>query len=387
MVRIHTISVDTPDIFPGGVVAGHVLLIADEQIQARAVRLTLVGKERVHITRRRSGKRRHEEYTFHYHAEKEIINETVTLFGWPVGVQGGPVFLEAGRQYFFPFTFKIPSYCLPSCKHSAKKNINYRLESCVDRPWKLDFECKQSILVLPNAHMAPTIPNYYNELELRHYLAECFCFRKGCVKVRIQLEKPGYWWLENVPVEVVVDNSLCSALIRRVGVQYLIVSTYLADGKVDTFEHELAGTEFCLRNGHIPAKAGPVRLRHLFDHQDFVLDQRFPTSTIHGKITTHKFVIRANVVYKFGGYATELPIFAADGPARPSDPNQSVMGGMAVVNVEKPPKADKTSVDDYGFGLHYLSLDSGDPDCCTPGCAWPDDESPVFERTGGYGVD
>ncbi|GMH43178.1 hypothetical protein BSKO_11100 [Bryopsis sp. KO-2023] len=389
MVRIYCITLDSADIFPGGVVTGHVLLETSERIKARGVRLSLLGVEKVHIIRRRKDSKGNRK-VYHYVAERELVSERVTLFGWPKGAQGDPVFLEAGRQYSFPFKFSIPFHCLPSCEYNESKRISYRIDSCVDRPWRFDYSCKASVWVFPNAHVDFVPPHYSTELEQRHIPKVCFCFGRGALKLRIELVKTAYWWLENIPVEVLVDNSECKSPIRKFKVQLAIVSTYVAKGRVDTHEHQLAVKEFPLSNGEIPPNAQEVKFRHTFDRQQYVYDQRFPSSTIHGEFITHKFVIRATVKYWFGKYSTELPIFIADGPSRPSDSNQPVNDPDAAAAVQK--DHDKkplwANAPPYASGYYpdYPTEDSGLMFDRMPIGKWPDEDIPLFEKTEDYGT-
>ncbi|GMH34049.1 hypothetical protein BSKO_01883 [Bryopsis sp. KO-2023] len=382
MGRVHSITLDSPNVFQGGVVTGHVLLETEpnKKIKARGVHITLVGQEKVDVTRKvNTGETRR---TVHYRAEKEFINETVTLLGLPKGTSGDPVFLEAGRQYSFPFKFNLSRECLPSCEYSDAKRIFYRLESCVDRPWKFDLSCETKLRVLPDTHVASASSNYCTRL--RQHLAPrvCCCFGKGALKLEIDLVKTAYWWLEEIPVELLVDNSDCDSTITKVKAQLAIVSTYVAKGEVDTHEHELAVEEFPLPNGRIQPNAPAVKFGHKFGKQKYPDNHRFPTATVHGEHIGHKFVVRLTAKYSFGEYSSELPFFVADGPSRPSNPNAPVHNGeaQAVVDDEKPPMDSATPVDEmydssqmYNAGQMYDRVQAGT------------DEAPMFERKEEYG--
>ncbi|GMH43186.1 hypothetical protein BSKO_11108 [Bryopsis sp. KO-2023] len=136
MVKRYCIALDNYDVYPGGTVTGQVFLEINERTKARAVRLSLVGKEKVYITRSNGQGKTSSTYC----AKRKFVDEQVTLLGLPKGT-----FLEKGRQYSFPLSFSLPRDCLPSCGHNVGNRIVYEIKSWVDRPMKLDLKCRAEL--------------------------------------------------------------------------------------------------------------------------------------------------------------------------------------------------------------------------------------------------
>ncbi|GMH43190.1 hypothetical protein BSKO_11112 [Bryopsis sp. KO-2023] len=377
MVKRYCIALDNYDVSPGGAVTGQVLLETNERTKARAVRISLVGKEKVHITRSNG------QSQTSYYAKRKLVDEQVTLLGLPKGSDGDPIFLEKGRQYSLPLRFSLPRDCLPSCGHNAGNRIFYEIKSWVDRPMKLDLKCRAELRMLPDVHVASVPQNYFAEVDRRLVPRFCFCCcGKGFVQIKIKLPKASFWWREPIPVEVLVDNSECRSPIKYFKVELVIVSTYAARGHVDTHRHQLAGKVFHLSNGQILAHAHEVKFRHTFDESQYQYNWQLPTATVHGAHITHQFIMKATAGYSLGRSSVKLPIFFADGPSNPRGFNQP-SAAPPKVDAEAPPRASAAPTSDSGRHPTYNSQESDSEQMYQqmPSDSWAADDAPMYERT------
>ncbi|GMH43191.1 hypothetical protein BSKO_11113 [Bryopsis sp. KO-2023] len=247
---------------------------------------------------------------------------------------------------------------------------------------KLDLKCSADVRMLPDVNLDSVPRNYFAEVDRRLVPRLCCCFGRGFVRIKIKLPKASFWWREPIPVEVLVDNYECRSPIKHFKVKLEIVSSYAAQGHVDTYRHELAGKEFHLSNGQILAHAQEVKFRHTFDESQYQYEWPLPTLTVQGAHITHQFTVKATAGYSLGRSSVSLPIFVADGPSNPRGFNQP-SAAPPEVHAEAPPRASAAPASDSG---RHPTHNSQEPDSermykQMASDSWEADDAPMYERT------
>ena len=249
-----TYTTQDPVYRPGDWVSGHVIIMMNEKIQARAVRLWFQGLECVKIvrkvetqTKRRTsgrGRRRHTQPRVQYQTfinSSFFVNERPTLMGRPknTGTFVDNVYLNANQHYAFPFQFLIPPQAPPTYFHDAGKYIKYLLYSNIDRPLKTDYHSIREIQVLPplHVHKIPLGPHCHETTKAIKYL---WLFNAGALKYRIQLMQNIVSVGSSIPIVCTLEPILLNVSISQISAVLTVKGRFFAQGQEDHTAEELS---------------------------------------------------------------------------------------------------------------------------------------------------
>lgn len=151
-----------------------------------------------HNVRGSDGKH-HTKYT-HYSGHEMYCNNEYYLVG-----NGGEMELPAG-QYNYPFQYQVP-ITAPSSFEGVHGHIRYTAKAVMDRPWKIDNECKVAFTVVCPLDLN-TLPQVKQPIQYensKHFC--CLWCKSGPLTVTIRLPVSGYVPGQTIPFQIEIENA------------------------------------------------------------------------------------------------------------------------------------------------------------------------------------
>ncbi|KAJ1521957.1 hypothetical protein ONE63_002288 [Megalurothrips usitatus] len=189
--------------YAGQVVTGRVFVGIDKPKKIRGITIKFKGEAEVKWTEshnvRGSDGKHHTKYT-HYSGHEMYCNNEYYLVG-----NGGEMELPAG-QYNYPFQYQVP-ITAPSSFEGVHGHIRYTAKAVMDRPWKIDNECKVAFTVVCPLDLN-TLPQVKQPIQYensKHFC--CLWCKSGPLTVTIRLPVSGYVPGQTIPFQIEIENA------------------------------------------------------------------------------------------------------------------------------------------------------------------------------------
>ncbi|XP_050542936.1 arrestin domain-containing protein 3-like isoform X2 [Daktulosphaira vitifoliae] len=188
---------------PGQTVSGRVLVVTNESVKIRSIKMKIKGEASVkwveEETRRNDNGETH-NYTEDYTAEEEYFENKFTLVGG-----GGETRLEEG-EHVYPFSITLPQQ-LPSTYNGAHGKVEYEAKVTIDIPWGKDKEAKSIFQVISplNLNDERNLAEPVKQEKEKYYC--CCCCQSGPMTLVVCLPYAGFVPGQNIPLTIELDNN------------------------------------------------------------------------------------------------------------------------------------------------------------------------------------
>lgn len=192
-----------PVYFGGNVIQGKVVIMLNEGMKMRNVRIRFLGRAHNRWTETRhhgTGDNRRTEH-IRYEAEEIYVDGTVILWGT---ADSSSAVMNAG-SFQFPFQFQLPPTC-PTSFEGPNGHIRYSMTATIDKPWKFDHTTKAVFTVIGVQDLNMD-PNARRPVQVQNRKTLGFgCCKAGDIEMSVRFAKMGYVPGETILAEVDVSN-------------------------------------------------------------------------------------------------------------------------------------------------------------------------------------
>jgi len=311
--------------YPGEQLAGNVVLVLTEPMEARAIKMEFEGKSYCHwYEEEGSGD---DKRTVHYTGKEKVFELKMVLCG--SSNSGSRMVLPAG-QTNYPFMFQVPPN-IPSSFEGLRGHIRYEMKAEIDRPWKFDHKVKRPITI--NDIIDTNQPQYSLQPGgTEHKDVGCLCCTAGPLEMKGHVDRSCYCPGEIIFITADIQNQTSRDMTGLKGklIQTII---YMAEGDTKHEIHKVAMVE----GAGIP-KGGFAK----WDNQALNIPA-LPPSIINSRVinVTYQVVIEVDVPWGLDP-TINMPITMGTIPFRPAyqqinvpqiDPNTPQMGMAPPSNI------------------------------------------------------
>lgn len=188
---------------PGQTVTGRVLIVVNDSVKIRSVKLKFKGEAKNSWTEqesRRDDNGETQNYSVKYDADDEYFENKSTLVGG-----GGDSHLEEG-EHVYPFSVSLP-FQLPSTFNGEFGHVRYVAKVVIDIPWGKDKEQEKTFIVNSplNLNDEPSLAEPRKEEKEKFYC--CCCCESGPMTLVLCIPYTGYVPGQIIPLTIELDNN------------------------------------------------------------------------------------------------------------------------------------------------------------------------------------